>query len=706
MRFLGLVRLMSLAAAVAAVGACAPTGPSATPPVERKPTAAPKLPPGPEARPRPACGPEQVAPSPNVDVANREQALAAIVQGRTMEALRALDRALEANPSDIAAFTLRVAVNADVAEDRQKAGRTFARLRPTSADLAAPPHKNPGGGVKGPAPTLKRVKEERQASDWFTWVAQAGMKNPVGFGAEGEMPPMFGQTFNEQPVYASYGGPDYTIVRYGWGMLVLGQEGKGMRAVNLEHFLAEGFKAATKSAPPNTLYPEVRFATVAGDKLVALLAHEGDGQSTKADSFIVAIDLAKDKTAWVSDAGLGNAYSAHVTRTHVVTASSDQSGGKLNVLDLATGDLVASEPLPSRAEYVVGKGNQIFAWGYDKLLTFELSPAEAPAAPNLGALLREEHGAARSFDKDQACFLSNAVNALDRRDGAKAVRWAEGLPDESSVAKAIRAAGDFLIARASGTKGIDLTEKIPVPAQWLPTATIRKEATPAKPAPPLKFVAAKDPSVEAPKPPFTPQPRPTYSQIRIDRYPMQYGTLNLEGAFAYEGETFLVYGRRYVVTLHDTEVAGIIDLKPLLGDGARGSGVTPASFVTVLDGVAYVVVAPTGGGYEPPGASPKSANKVGAAASGSYAVALDPRTGKVLWRTAPGLLAKPITVFGDTLMVGQNDDKSGQISLVRLADGQVVQTLKTKTPISDFGWDGRGLVYVNDATKRLYFTLR
>ena len=33
-----------------------------------------------------------------------------------------------------------------------------------------------------------------------------------------------------------------------------------------------------------------------------------------------------------------------------------------------------------------------------------------------------------------------------------------------------------------------------------------------------------------------------------------------------------------------------IDLKPLLGDGAKDKNVTPAFAVTVLDGVAYVIV--------------------------------------------------------------------------------------------------------------------
>src|SRR5262249_53743360 len=146
---------------------------------------------------------------------------------------------------------------------------------------------------------------------------------------------------------------------------------------------------------------------------------------------------------------------------------------------------------------------------------------------------------------------------------------------------------------------------------------------------------------DPPKQPILDQPLPLYPNARIENFPTEYGIWNLEGGFNTDGALILVYGRRFLVKLNDDEVEGIIDLKPLLGVDASKTDVpkeaanTPAFFVTIIDGVVYATV--------------NTLTSTGSAPPSSYVVALDPFTGKVLWRSASGVVPRAFVVFGDYL---------------------------------------------------------
>lgn len=635
------------------------------------------------------CTPDPRGPKTTAAIEPRTKGVKAVGAGRAQEALRLFEKALEQNPSDTASFTLHLAASADLSEERAREGRTFGRLKAQKLEAVAPPHKNLAHAAAHPALTIKRGAEERQQGDWIGWLSDNELKNPVGFAGQVELPAMFGQMFNELAVHSTHVHEQYVIVRYGPGLLVIGQEGKGMRALDLWPFIEEAF-GQVGGAQRDALFPEVRYAEVSGSTLVAQIAHEGDSLKVKPDGFLIGVDLEKDKVLWVSDAQVTNSYASYMTATHYITSFTEGNGGTLNVVDIATGAVVASEKVPARIDYVTGKGDEVFAWGYDRTISFQLSSAPVPVAPKLGALIKDDSQERAALEATQQCWLENAVIALDHRDGKALLAALPNLPDDASVTRALQAAGDFLMARASGTPGLDLTEKVPIPAQFVTEAFVAKNV-PKPSTPSARLLPAKDPALQPPKPPFPPSPTPTYSSIRTDLYPSRYGIWHLEAGWPIEDAVVLQYGRRFLVTVQGDQVESIVDLEPLLGDSGKGSARTPAYAVTVLGGVAYVVVSP---------------QTTRTSTDTSYIAALDPRTGKQLWRTAPGTLARPIIVFGDYILAAQNKGKGGELLFIRLADGQIVSTTRTRTAIGDFGWDSRGAIFAGLPPKREYFTVK
>lgn len=682
-----------LAAFFLLASACSGGGPEPARPIASAsaaptPSAVATAPAAPKVTP---CDPDKRPPKTTLAQEERTKGVTALAQSKPADAMKSFEKVMDQNPSDIVAFTLHIAATADMAEERQRAGRTFGRLKPLKVEGAVPPHKLLVKADKAPATTFKKTAEEKNNGDFYSWLMQMGLDNRAVLGDGGEMPSMFGPAFGDMPMYASQFTEDYGLVRYGPGLLVLGEETQGMRAVQLEFLLVDVFKDQTKLAQPETVFPEARYVTVVGSTLLAELAHDGDGQNVKGDGVVVAIDLLEDKIRWISDWKVGNSYSVYTTGTHYVTAFTEQAGpGKINVLDIATGDLVASEAVPFRVDYIVGKGNKVYVWGYEKTLTFELSSAPALPPAKLGRLVKDDSVGGAKLDPGQQCWLANAALALDHRDGKGVLAAIEHLPEDTSATRALQAAGDFLIARASGTPGIDLTEKQAVAAQYVADAFTRKDG-PKSTTAPKRLTKAKDPIANPPKPPYPPPPTPLYSNMRLDVFPMRYGMWNIEGGFPKGEDVILIYGRRFVVTLRGSVVQSIVDLKPLLGPEADKTP-TPLYFVTVLDGVLYGVVTP-GGGYGP-------------GSEKSYVVAMDPTSGKVLWRSASGVFPRPFQVFGDLMLFAKSDGKTGELVAVRYADGQVVSSMPFKDPIIEFSWDSRGLIYVQTKAGREYYALK
>lgn len=664
---------------VACAAAPAPSGPRPDPTVaSAKPAPIP-------AAPADTCTPELRKPKDTPALALRSKGIDALASGKAQVALKAFYDAMELVPNDVVSFALHTAATADLSEERMRSGRSFGRLKPVVVDSVAPPHKTLSKATAAPKATLTRDGEEPHFGDFFGWVTTQGLTNPIEFGVNGEVPAIFGPAFGEQPVFATYMKPSVGVVRYGPGLLVVGKEGEGVRALQLEPLIAAAFADSTKSGAPDTVFPEVRFVDVVGSLLIATIAHDGDGNKLKPEGFLVAFDLEQSKVAWVSEAGAGNAHAAYATGTHVVTAFSEGTTSKINVLDVATGAIVSSESVPDRVYYLLGDSAKVWAWTNSKVHRFKLSSASPVPEARLGEVVRDGEGPRSGLDEVQRCWLGNAVIALDHRDGPAVLAAADHLPSDASARKALEATGEFLVAKAGGAQGLDLTELTPIPAEAPSGPVIGKDSGPKLP-PPKRLVPVKDPAVEPLKPPFMEPPAPLYATLRLDLFPMSYANSSLEGAFIHGTKTILNYGRRFVATLEGDEVKSIVDLKPLLGT-KPGAGAATVYFFTVIEGVVYAVVLPPG--------SPTA-----------FLVALDPSTGKVLWKTPSTLVARPFQLFGKYMLAAQNAGKGGELLMLRPSDGQVVSTTKTKDPIYDFGWDGRGVLYVMLQAKREHFILK
>jgi len=626
---------------------------------------------------------------------NRSKGVALLAQGKHKDALQAFELSLEESPSDVGTFTMHAIATAENANARADVAKAFARIKPLKVEPAAPPHKLFIKADKAAAITVRRVKEEPHNGDWLAWLKQTGVKSPITVvDGEFDLSPFFADAFGELSQFASYHQPPLHIVRYGPALLVIGGEGLGVRAVDLEKQRLEAFRAsvAGKGAEPDSIFTEVRFAEVVGSTLLLELAHDGDGANVKSDGLLVAYDLELEKLRWVSDARIGNAHAAYLTGTHVVTTFSDSpTASTLHVVDLATGDVALSEPIAFHADYVVGKGKMFHVWGAERAITFELSSGPERPANKLGKMMPVEVKQAPTASAAGACFLENAVVALDHRDAKGALAVASQLPESGAAAKALTAASEFLSARANGKAALDFSEHRPVLVGYVDGPLIRTGG--ARPAVVSKrALPAKDPVVQLPKAPFPEGPRALYASKRYDIYPPRYGVGSIHGAFAAGDELALLYGNRYIVMILKDEVKRVFDLAPLLGAAGNGAR-TVTTFSTVLEGTFYAVVSATAG-YGPGGGA-------------AYVVAVDLASGKVLWRTPTGVVTSPFNIFGDALVTAITKNGKSSLSLFRLADGQVLQSTPLKEVTTSVGWDSRGVLFTATSTnKRQFFQVK
>lgn len=670
----------------ATLSACSATPREPTPPATSAATPTTVATAAPSAPPRTselACSPD----ARTIKSGHRATGLERVAARKYQQALSELELALDEKPSDLGAFSLHAIAEAEVAAARADASKLYLRLKPSKVEPVAPPRKLLIKADKAQAVTLKQIKEASYGGDWLAWAEGAGIKSALGFGSSDETAGAFPDSFGELGLVGSYFDGEAMVARYGQATIVVRHETLGLRAVDLDKQVVEAFRSSVAGGVPDSIFPEVRFAAVVGSTLVVELAHEGDGANVKSDGALLAYDLELDKVRWVSDLRVSNTYTFFTTGSHVVVAFEDDKTTSLAAVDVATGEVVAKQSLPFAADHIVGKGKAFHvSGGGDKVVTFELSQAPERPQPKLGQTLALLPAAQPTVIVPMACFLGNALVALDQRDGKSLMAIASQLPDTSSAGKVLKAAAEFLSARAEGTAGLDLTEAQPTPVAYVEGPLVMKGAKLA--AVTKRAVTAKDPTVQPPKAPFPEGPRQLYAAKRYDIYPQRYGVGGIHGAYAWGNELGLLYGNRYVVVVVGDEVKRVYDLAPLLGPGGKG-GKTATSFSTVIEGVLYAVVSPTAG--------------YGSGGSSAYVAAVDLKTGKVLWRTAPGVVTSPFSIFGDALVTATTKNGRSSLVLHRLGDGQLLQTTPLTDVASSLGWDSRGVLYVGAANNKKQF---
>jgi len=736
-----------------ALGALA-CGPAATEPSSPRSTSKPKPASTPgavsaAAKPPaslPPCKPDTRPAKPSPSLAARQKGLDALAKGDVTNALDAFREALATRPTDLAAFTFRSTAEAERNALRQELTKRAEKLKPIQVAAIAPPHKTVARADKLPkigAITLKRLSEERHDSDQAAFKERNKVAD-VNQEPNGADPLLF---FPDQMGELHMGTvrhhEDHTIAEYGPALLVVGDRVGGIRPVDFLPVVAEGFKAVLKpvvvpavpdrpmlppsSSPvsippppmvdPNSINAQVRDAKVVGPLLVAQFAHDGDGLGAKPDGFVVAYDLTTDKVAWISDAAIATSYTMHVSAGYAVVGFSTTTDedrrvarqaytkpagdSKLNVIDLATGKVVATAPLSARADHVFGNANRVFAWGDESVETFEITPSPAAAKVELGQMVKlGDADASIPTGEITRCWFTNAAIALDHRDGPALVEIAKVLPQDASLAKGLEAAGNFFIERASGRAGIDLTEVEPVPVQPLTKAKTRTDG-PRKTVQPRRFVPVKESDLYYPTgrevPPKKGETRPEFAMNAYPNgpshlYPRELGLESIHWASRDGDDVILAYGLRFIAIIKAEKVDRVLDFAPFaLGPIEPSSGARPLAYATVLDERLLLVNSPIS--YDPK-------------TSTAFLSSVDLKTGATVWRTEAGVLARQPVIFEDYIVSVVNRGAGSDLVAFRRHDGSTAFKQPFAEAASDIGWDGRGALYVTLPKEKKFFTFR
>jgi hypothetical protein len=606
-----------------------------------------------------------------------QKALEELAGGKFSEAETSLGALLQQTPGDRVATVLLPAARTDANEVRRQASLQSNKLRPKSLPKVSPfGDPAPTGTLKleagpMPAPTPQFMAEKRAST----------------FGHE--VPPTVGDPLGDLSFNLAFTFGKSTVARYSDSVLVLGAADVGYRVVTLEPALIEAFPGANKPSNAVTVLPEVSFAVVVGEKLIAQISHRGGAAGEAPDGFVVAYDLRTDTPLWASSRGVGNVVGVGAaTSTHYFTIFVNQANETvLQALDLATGKVVASQPLVPKPFEGPVSGLTIFR---DQLVVEAMNvafkiPSSPPPDPVWGSLTSGNEPVVPSLSGVGQCHLLNAAAALAVRDEVRLGSAIEGLPAASSSRKALQGAHEFLAARRRGKKGIDLSDATPKAGPPAGGPKVREVANlpPVK----LRLFASKD--VPREDSPFMKPAIMSHFEARADFYPSTFGPLSIYGATELSDATYVNYGNRYLVRVVDSEVKSILDLSSLQSEALAPDGMAVSNLFRVSDQLLALVGTAT--------------TSEGATAS---LVSFDPATGEVLWRTEANISNANVLFFQDFMVMVTMKGGKHFLALVRTADGRVLHTLETKQAPQELTFDHRGALYVGNYSERSYYYVK
>lgn len=620
-------------------------------------------------------GPPCVANALQALSAQQLEGIAAMAKGSPTAAEASFTEALRTNPADRVSAVLLSAARSDASEVRRLAGQQSSKLRPSSLPQATP---------AAPSARKKTFKMERLASsdptEMQAFFAAKNLQVPSAF----EPPSTIGPTLGEVGFSMAFQSNQALVARYQDSLLVVGNDEKGFRSLLLEPAIIAAFPEAAKPSGEATIFPEVSFATVVGSTLVAQLSHVGDA-NLPVDAFVVAYDLKTNKVKWVSERAVGNIAGPAVSADYFFTGFNGRGGSSVQVLELSTGKVVAEEPMASAISWLALDGETLHVWAPENVQLRIAKQSPAPAA-DYGDTVQLGDSLVPPLSAAASCHLENAAKALAVRDDSGLASAIQGLPRSSSAGRALQGALEFLRARKAGEKGIDLSEVAPKRAAYVAgTKTIE---SPASPAQKLKLVPTKSPVASQ-----SPQMRAIISvhpEARSDLFPQTYGTNPIHGAFAFQNETLINYGNRFVARIEDGEVKSILDLAYLLKDPPAA---LDSQAVTFLGRIGDRLVTIVG--------SPTMMDN-----NGSYLAALDPRTGEVLWRTTEGLGNYNVLYFDEFVVALFQREEQAELVLIDSSTGKVIHTKPLSPPVTEISWDYQGAIYVTAKGERNFFLVK
>lgn len=599
-------------------------------------------------------------PSPDPAAGPRERAVDALLRGEPLEARDLLEAAVRANPRDRAAEALRPAADKGVErKGREAAARVTSARRVTLAPIPLA-HATPRPIALASAAArvhLEKASEKKNLivdeADWEKNNALSRVRRWEGIPEH--VPPRVDRVERR----ASYVHADHAVTPFGT-QLVVTAPGRAPLV----------FDASAAMRGPRTF--ELGFAQVVGDVLVLELAYNGYAKDSGGkNGYLAAFDVATGALRWVTDPLVANASEALVTATSVVTGYGfTAEPDYLVVVDLATGDVVQKMPVKSGPSAVRLKGEELHVRTYDQDYVFRSTTGFPRAAEaGLSAVVTEPPPV---VDTATRCWLRRATTAVATRDVAmlsESLRVLRERPFERALYETLEEQRATLAGERPGA--IDLTTAPLVKAPAPPWEAFSANPAPSPPPKVPRLVktasaASRGTDGSAHAGVFlAPMERGKNARVPAE-IPTQYGMEDLRALIPAGGDTrLLVYGGRYLAVVRGRTTERVLDLDtlrhpPRADPTWKEFAEQDVTYAAEQGGVLYVCNG--GGSY-----AKEVYGKKG------FVTAIEPATGKILWRSAPLVCDANFAFAGDVLVTGYGfTAEPDYVYLLRRADGATV----------------------------------
>ena len=606
--------------------------------------------------PSDGCDEPPLAPATDL----RDRALESLLRGDTHAASVGFRSALRVNPIDVGSYALSAATH--VVAHQERAGMADALLAakpivvtsPLERQAAQKPLELPAQKAIG----LGAPKETQNEIESTALLARAGIEVPGELDSDVSD---LGLIAESHGLSKSFHGSGRDVFVFGDTVVgVSTSDGGPIRTFDFEH-AAKGALAFVEAAD-----------VVGGTLIVGV----GEGAATKPEgkSFLEAVDIDTGAIRWVSDEGVSSADSFVVAGRFVVTGADMTSGGAINVLDLATGALVTRATLSFTPEYVVTKGDHIWAVAWGRTAELEV----------IGGLSRRAAGKAPSeekpFDPRMRCALRRSLAALDQRDGGGALRELERL-EKTPLTLALKGAASFIErAKTEPDSVVDLTVKRPIVVD----AAVRAVSSPSKSSndkvPKLRKIepARANPTARKKRNADGPDPMSEAQDDAIEatddvsfEMPDSYGGDSLVRGWSFGDGNVVQYGDNYLAVLDGMRTKNVFDISRLRAP--RNADKDVDEDVTIVDvalrgSILYVGLSSTADGT---------------------IIALDTSTGAVVWKSSRIASLVHFVMFREYLFAaGTPEASNGASAIVLLSStsGEIASTTNLPALPVGFGY--------------------
>jgi len=603
----------------------------------------------------------------------RLQALVALDRGDAVQAQRLLGQVLEDHPGNRATVALHGSAEATIQQSRQRASQRVLAVEPLRVGLV------PLGYVLGSAiavagsesPAIGNMRSTRNALvDAAEWQKRIGVRLPSVSHAA--LPPHIPKRMGHRALRKAIDHGDHHVVIYGASLLmVLRSDGALVQFVDAS-LLARG----PREMP-------VRWAQARDGVLYVLNAHMGYARdSNQKNGFVSAIDLADGRLRWRSRSLVANSTNfllrgAHIIAGYGFTAEKDA----LHVLDRSTGTVVQAIPLGSRPAIILERDGKLHVHGHGSDWSFDFDfttgPEPGPVEGRNEPLLRLDlQSLAGVFEpsSDEICRRRAALIHLDRGRPDRAVAALWHLSRSYKTTPAMTALRDLAIQAQSGAFDLQ-RDPLRVDRPAFEQTTGPHPALPATSPPRLVEISTKRNQI-------TDDSRwlrdhgANYPARRVPRHrdpgelptavPVRYGVHDITTALQHDDQWALIYAGRIVAIVDDGRAVTVLDLQHFI-DPPRVRAAAharfarqPVTWAEMRDGVVYV--ANGGGSY-----AREVYGKKG------FVSAIDAKTGKLLWRSAPLVCNANFIIKGSHIITGYGfTSEPDHLFVIDRANGKTV----------------------------------